>query len=239
MTERNETVADVLAEMRAPDDENYEHYSLIKEWANRIESALAAEKPPLYRVNADDGARIVECERCATLAQPAMAAGAVPYRWLVGDEAFHSEAEAIEAIRQWGPSDAIVTPVYAHAPPAVPVESLGRDAEPNGELDAVLRGRGLPTVNDALGYSRNFAAANPLLSQTTKDHINGLCDMLELAAGQHAKPPASVPDGLLAATRRLAFAARTSGGTAGHDAELCAALDAIEAILATTPEESP
>ena len=62
---------------------------------------------------------------------------------------------------------------------------------------------------------------------------------VRVAAVPVESPPASVPDGLLAATRRLAFAARTCGGTAGHDAELCAALDAIEAILATTPEESP
>lgn len=54
------------------------------------------------------------------------------------------------------------------------------------ELDLVLRERGLPTVADALGYSRNFAAANPALSQTTRDHIEGLCSMLEIAA-QH--PP--------------------------------------------------
>lgn len=51
-------------------------------------------------------------------------------------------------------------------------------------LDSALRKRGLPVVADALGYSRNFAAANPGLSQTTKDHINGLCDMLELAAAR-------------------------------------------------------
>ena len=50
---------------------------------------------------------------------------------------------------------------------------------------------------------------------------------------QPAAPVSSVPEGLLTAARRLAFAARTSGGTAGHDAALCAALDEIEAILAT------
>ena len=82
---------------------------------------------------------------------------------------------------------------------AVPTESLGRDAEPAGGLDAAMRTNGLPAVSDALGYSRNFAAANPHLTQTTKDHITGLCDMLELASAHQTTPPtpppASVPDG--------------------------------------------
>ena len=51
-----------------------------------------------------------------------------------------------------------------------------------GDLDSVMRARGLPCVSDALGYSRNFAYANPALSQTTRDHIEGLCNMLEIAA---------------------------------------------------------
>ena len=83
----------------------------------------------------------------------------------------------------------------------VPVESMGRDAEPAGGLDAAMRTNGLPAVSDALGYSRNFAAANPHLTQTTKDHITGLCDMLELASAHQTTPPtppvASVPDGWL------------------------------------------
>jgi hypothetical protein len=36
---------------------------------------------------------------------------------------------------------------------------------------------------------------------------------------------------LIAATRKLVFAARTSGGIAGHDEALCSALDAVEALL--------
>lgn len=59
------------------------------------------------------------------------------------------------------------------------------------ELDAVMRARGLPKVADALGHSRNFALANPTLSQTTRDHIEGLCNMLEIAAAHIAPPPAS------------------------------------------------
>ena len=51
-----------------------------------------------------------------------------------------------------------------------------------GDLDSVMRARGFPCVSDALGYSRNFAYANPALSQTTRDHIEGLCNMLEIAA---------------------------------------------------------
>lgn len=67
-------------------------------------------------------------------------------------------------------------------------------------LDSVLRERGLPTVADALGYSRNYAEAAPHLTQTGKDHILGLCNMLEIAA-QH--PPAAgradaVPAGCVA-----------------------------------------
>lgn len=60
-------------------------------------------------------------------------------------------------------------------------EAAGRaDAVP--ALDVLMRERGMPKVADALGYSRNFAAANPALSQTTRDHIEGLCNMLEIAA---------------------------------------------------------
>lgn len=53
------------------------------------------------------------------------------------------------------------------------------------ELDSVLRERGLPTVADALGYSRNYAEANPHLTKTCKDHIQGLCNMLEIASKAH------------------------------------------------------
>ena len=108
------------------------------------------------------------------------------------------------------------------------VEAAGRaDAVP--ALDVLMRERGLPTVADALGYSRNFASANPALSQTTRDHIEGLCSMLEIAA-QH--PPVEPEDSLFIGTvRKLVIAARTSGGTAGRDDGLCAALDAVEAML--------
>lgn len=40
---------------------------------------------------------------------------------------------------------------------------------------------------------------------------------------------------LLAATRKLAFAARITGGTAGRDQALCEALDAVEALLPPYP----
>lgn len=68
---------------------------------------------------------------------------------------------------------------------AVTMAAGRADAVPG--LDVVLRERGLPRVADALGYSRNFSAANPALSQTTRDHIEGLCNMLEIAA-QHPAP---------------------------------------------------
>lgn len=38
-------------------------------------------------------------------------------------------------------------------------------------------------------------------------------------------------DALIAATRKLAFAARITGGVAGRDEGLCSALDAVEALL--------
>lgn len=105
-------------------------------------------------------------------------------------------------------------PLYL-SPPApaasVPVESLGRDAGPASKLDVAMRARGLPTVSDALGYSRNFADANPHLTQTAKDHITGLCDMLELASAHSAPPLASVPEGW-AMVPRVATSAMISSG---------------------------
>ena len=65
-----------------------------------------------------------------------------------------------------------------------PIAAGRADAVP--ELDSVMRAHGYPAVTEALGYSRNFAAANPALSQTTRDHIEGLCSMLEIAAQQPA-----------------------------------------------------
>ena len=63
-----------------------------------------------------------------------------------------------------------------------------------GDLDSVMRARGLPCVSDALGYSRNFAYANPALSQTTRDHIEGLCNMLEIAAANPSPAHAGAED---------------------------------------------
>lgn len=61
-----------------------------------------------------------------------LAAGKVdskPWRWVVGDTVFESEAEAIEEVMQWGPSGSIVTPVYRHpVPPADPAKA----SEPDG-----------------------------------------------------------------------------------------------------------
>lgn len=56
------------------------------------------------------------------------------------------------------------------------------------------------------------------------------------AAAAASRPATAVPEGLIVAARRLAFAARTCGGTAGRDAELCAALDAIEPMLSAAPQ---
>lgn len=47
----------------------------------------------------------------------------VPSVWMVGDHVFESESEAIEEIRQWGPSGSIAVPLYA-APPAAQADTL-------------------------------------------------------------------------------------------------------------------
>lgn len=79
-------------------------------------------------------------------------------------------------------------------------KATGRaDAVPS--LDSVLRERGLPTVADALSYSRNYAEATPHLTKTGKDHILSLCTMLEMAAQHRPAEPAArelvaVGDGL-------------------------------------------
>lgn len=48
-----DAAAEVLAEMRAQDDTNYEHYSQIKQWADRIERALSAQ-----------GEAVAACQAC-------------------------------------------------------------------------------------------------------------------------------------------------------------------------------
>jgi hypothetical protein len=53
--------------------------------------------------------------------------GGEAFRWLVGDEVYCSEAEAIEAIRQWGPSGAIAMPLFPH--PAQPASQQGAIGE--------------------------------------------------------------------------------------------------------------
>lgn len=145
----------------------------------------------------------------------------------------------------------------AMAASAVPVESLGGGAEFASDLDAALRARGLPMVANALGYSRNFAAANPHLTQTAKDHINGLCDMLEIAAGQHAPPPASVPDvlcSLYAAAAKGFHVSKSCGpdkkyhyvskfdsldDLQAYQSAWTAAMVSVRDAVPNTPEESP
>lgn len=69
-------------------------------------------------------------------AQPAAAQEAVA--WQVGDEFYPSESLAIEAIQQWGPSDAIAIPLYAAASvTAAPVEVIRDD---DGEIVMVKQG---------------------------------------------------------------------------------------------------
>lgn len=55
----------------------------------------------------------------------------------------------------------------------------------------------------------------------------------ELLQALHQNPPAEPADSpFVSAVRKLVIAARTSGGTSGRDDGLCAALDAVEAMLA-------
>lgn len=49
-------------------------------------------------------------------------------------------------------------------------------------------------IENALGYSRNFATAKPNIGRTEKEHILGLCNLLERVAKQAA--PVAVPDDL-------------------------------------------
>lgn len=52
----------------------------------------------------------------------------------------------------------------------------------NNEKPAIPAGyKPQPSIADALAYSRNYATANPLLSNTAKEHILGLCNLLERA----------------------------------------------------------
>lgn len=187
MIDKPDTIADVLAEMRKQ--------SAIYNpeiWADRIERAMAASA---VQDDAKDAARFRWLRDHAINTEGAKGSPWCVYGLDLGDCTPAFGAELVAMVDDAMANGIVCSPV--------PVESLGRDAEPTGGLDAVLRGRGLPTVNDALGYSRNFAAANPHLTQTAKDHINGLCDMLEIAAGQHAPPPASVPDGLAIVRQKL------------------------------------
>ncbi len=80
-----------------------------------------------------------------------------------------------------------------------------------------MNSKRLPPVPDALAYSRNYAIASPYLNSTAREHIEGLCDLLEqteaarLAAVESAgalQPSVSATEGdrIAALERQLAEA---------------------------------
>ena len=91
-------------------------------------------------------------------AQPAAAQGAVA--WQVGDEFYPSESLAIEAIQQWGPSDAIAIPLYAAAPVTAAWEAVGVDAYDDAldQLWKLAGGNDHPVYKRFLGFRDSFAA---------------------------------------------------------------------------------
>jgi len=58
----------------------------------------------------------------------------------------------------------------------------------SANADELLAGIGYPAVTDALGFSENFAEANPNLTQTAKDHILALCKIIRTIAPAAAQP---------------------------------------------------
>lgn len=290
MTDKPETVADVLADMKNSG------WSYVKNWAARIERAASAVPVAINTHNCgrcgrgftpdDADETCTACEYIGYGTVEVVGTPAVPN--VTNSRLYHavnlmmavvcSEGEIRNRTKETEAVMAALAEIdggtYA---PAVPVESLGRDApDPvplnavRAAIEAVDTGRTQIARDNLRILEIHLRAQSEVAAESAVD--DGLIDELQRACEtpdgvrlqDHAEPwgcdvrllrraiaamkseqihtsppPASVPDGLLAATRRLAFAARTSGGTAGHDAELCAALDAIEAILATTPEESP
>jgi hypothetical protein len=101
-------------------------------------------------------------------------------------------------------------------------EALLRNGQPVYDVAVATATR--PAMKDAWDLIRDdheLDRARRILS------IHEIRTILKHAGAQH--------DALIAATRKLAFAARTSGGTAGRDDGLCAALDAVEALLPPMP----
>lgn len=87
----------------------------MKEVEGLVEALLAIARAMegFARASGEEGA----ATEAATIRQAAaeieaLRADSEPAIWVVGDSAFPSEAEAIEEVRQWGPSGAIVRAYY-------------------------------------------------------------------------------------------------------------------------------
>jgi hypothetical protein len=80
-------------------------------------------------------------------------------------------------------------------------------------------------------------------ADATKAQLDTLIeDSIKHALEQPVQEPVAIPREWRTALRKLAFMARTSGGTAGRDSGLCAACDEAEALLSkpyTTPPAAP
>lgn len=77
--------------------------------------------------------------------------------WRVGNEVYPSEAEAVEAIRQWGPSGAIVEPLYTH--PALGVVS---DAMVEAACESYWGGGWQEPEHEGIEAARRLDARNML-----------------------------------------------------------------------------
>lgn len=93
---------------------------------------------------------------------PPQAAGGEPVAWMVGNENYPSEAEAVEAIRQWGPSDAIAKAVYDH-PPAVGQEWVVVQRLPTSKM--ILDGvEGYARISGEDAKAKLFAAWHAMVA---------------------------------------------------------------------------
>lgn len=227
MTEPTETVDDVLAEIRAfPEAAGIR---ALQVWADRIERAMAASAEPV-------------AWSCTEFIEDAngLAIGIDEPR-VVWDSG-RPQGDEDWAPLYGGPAHAPTAPSAINSRLYHAVNLMMAVVCSEGEIHN--RTKETEEVMAALAEidGGTYAPAVPVESPPASDYPECSGDPASCPENEGYgcckpnQPPASVPDGLVAAARRLAFAARTSGGTAGHDSELCAALDAIESILATNQE---
>ena len=129
------------------------------------------------------------------------------------------------------------------AQPAEEVVVAWDHAGPDARILAVTRqdseGRILSVIAEAAAQPAASAEPTPAVNrETVIEWLDALdievtdkqLDGLFRAAAVAAQAPA-MPDDFLASVKRLVFAARTTGGTAGRDEGLCAALARVEHML--------